>query len=143
MVRLMPNFDKFELEAFKSAGHSKWKVFKWAVALLSGRFKQGKNLLERSDGSMCCVGVLCKISGVARTVSEEGYVYYTHEGHTTAIWIAPHELLGGKLVDPDDNYPEFGRKNDLYDVSFREIGLFLLRSLFPIRKEKDARYEQR
>lgn len=139
MVRLTPNFDKFELEAFKAAGHSKWRVFKWAIALLSGRYKQGKHLLEATDGAMCCVGVLCKISGVPKRIDINGRVRYSG----SPVWVEPHEILGGKYISADDYYPEFDRKNDVDNVKFREIGLFLLRSLFPIRKEKDARYEQR
>lgn len=138
MARLTPNFDKFELAAFKSAGHSKIKVFLWALALLSGRYKQGIGRLENSDGTMCCVGVLCRINGLERTTSHLGYVRY--DGYSA--WVPPHKVLGGKYVEKDDNYPDFSEKNDQGGVTFREIGLFLLRSLFPIKSEKDARYEQ-
>ena len=140
MARLTPNFDKFELAAFKSAGHSKWKVFKWALALLSGRYKQGKGQLELRDGSMCCVGVLCHINNLNRTISlTTGEVKYNGFG----AWIDPSEILGGQHTTDIEDYPDFSRKNDLDGVTFREIGLFLLRSLFPIKTEKDARYEQR
>lgn len=139
MARLTPNFDKFELEAFKEAGHSKWKVFKWAVALLSGRYKQGKRRLEDDEGNMCCLGVLCRVNGATRKKHPEGGFTYNN----SVVWIEPSEILGGNWNTTElDEYPNFAYKNDIYDVTFREIGLFLLRSLFPIRKEKDMRYEQ-
>lgn len=138
MARLTPNFDKFELAAFKSAGHSKIKVFLWALALLSGRYKQGRGRLELKNGSMCCIGVLCRINGLKRTTSYSGAIRY--DGHIA--WVPPHDILGGKYLEEDANYPDFSEKNDRDRVTFREIGLFLLRSLFPIKSEKDARYEQ-
>lgn len=138
MARLTPNFDKFELAAFKSAGHNKFKVFLWALALLSGRYKQGQRSLELPDGSFCCVGVLCKINGLKRTTTFSGYVRYNGR----LYWIDPSEILGGKRLHEVEDYPDFSVKNDRDHATFREIGLFLLRSLFPIRKEKDMRYEQ-
>jgi hypothetical protein len=138
MARLTPNFDKFELAAFKSAGHNKFKVFLWALALLSGRYRQGRNQLELPDGSFCCVGVLCNINKADRTIGTTGLVKY----RGIYSWIDPSEILGGKRPYEVEDYPDFSAKNDRDLVTFREIGLFLLRSLFPIRKEKDMRYEQ-
>jgi hypothetical protein len=34
---------------------------KWANALRSGKFKQGKHKLEDEYGNLCCLGVGCKI----------------------------------------------------------------------------------
>ena len=36
---------------------------KWVAALRSGEYKQAKKQL-RYDGSFCCLGVLCEISGL-------------------------------------------------------------------------------
>jgi hypothetical protein len=36
---------------------------KWVEALRSGKYKQGKHQLV-FDGSYCCLGVLCEISGL-------------------------------------------------------------------------------
>lgn len=139
MARLTPNFDKFELAAFKSAGHSRKKVFLWALALLSGRYKQGKHRLENTDGSMCCVGVLCRITNAERTVTDRGRrILYNGSEH----WVDPSEVLGGKRQYDVEDYPDFSAKNDREGATFREIGLFLLQSLLPIRKETDKRYEQ-
>jgi hypothetical protein len=35
---------------------------KWAKALKSGKYKQGKHMLQEGDNSYCCLGVLCKIA---------------------------------------------------------------------------------
>ena len=37
---------------------------KWLEALRSGKYKQGMKALKNSDGSMCCLGVLCDVHGV-------------------------------------------------------------------------------
>lgn len=34
---------------------------RWITALRSGEYKQARNMLHASDGSMCCLGVLCDI----------------------------------------------------------------------------------
>lgn len=133
---MQPKFDKFELEAFKAAGHSRKKVLLWALALLSGRYKQGTGRLENTDGTMCCVGVLCRINGLERTVSPDtGSIKYDK----WSAWVDPAKMLGGDTYG--DDYPDFSSKNDQYGATFLEIGLFLLRSLFPIRKEMDKRYD--
>lgn len=132
-----PAFDKFELAAFKSAGHNKVKVFLWALALLSGRFRQGKKQLETEDGSMCCLGVLCRINKLERT-HHNGLIKY--DG--SAFWVSPTDILGGEDNLTIDEYPDFSRKNDIEDVSFREIAFFLLRSLFPLFEPKDKRYDR-
>ena len=36
---------------------------KWVAALRSGKYQQGFSSLKRDDGSYCCLGVLCSISG--------------------------------------------------------------------------------
>lgn len=42
---------------------------KWIKALRSGKYKQArKKLLSPKTGGMCCLGVLCHISGVSREV---------------------------------------------------------------------------
>lgn len=38
----------------------------WVAALRSGKFKQGTVYLESVRGEFCCLGVLCKVSGVPR-----------------------------------------------------------------------------
>lgn len=37
------------------------KALKWAAALRSGEFKQGRGRLRTSDGGHCCLGVACEL----------------------------------------------------------------------------------
>lgn len=37
---------------------------KWVTALRSGEIKQAVNTLLSPEGSMCCLGVLCRVSGI-------------------------------------------------------------------------------
>jgi hypothetical protein len=39
---------------------------KWLSALRSGEYKQGRQRLRTHDGAMCCLGVLCEISGIGK-----------------------------------------------------------------------------
>ena len=36
----------------------------WVKALRSGKYRQAKEILRNRSGSMCCLGVLCKIQGI-------------------------------------------------------------------------------
>ena len=36
---------------------------KWINALRSGEYRQGQEFLKSKDGTYCCLGVLCKITG--------------------------------------------------------------------------------
>jgi hypothetical protein len=40
----------------------------WEAALRSGSYRQTTNVLERIDGSCCCLGVGCEIMGYPKTV---------------------------------------------------------------------------
>lgn len=42
----------------------------WTAKLRSGEIKQARGVLQESDGSMCCLGVLCEISGVGEWVDD-------------------------------------------------------------------------
>ena len=39
---------------------------RWIAALRSGEYRQGRRLLRASDGSYCCLGVLCEVAGLRR-----------------------------------------------------------------------------
>lgn len=41
-------------------------AMKWADALESGKYKQGKGVLKTSYGQYCRLGVLCDISGLGK-----------------------------------------------------------------------------
>jgi hypothetical protein len=44
---------------------------KWVTALRSGEFKQGRGALEE-DGTFCCLGVLCRVTGRPTTHKNGG-----------------------------------------------------------------------
>lgn len=47
-------------------------AFKWASALESGRYKQGREQLKDGD-TYCCLGVLCKISRKGKFADNEDF----------------------------------------------------------------------
>lgn len=50
---------------------------KWVAALRSGDYEQGKYSLRNASGQYCCLGVLCEITGVKKTgTDEEGATKY-------------------------------------------------------------------
>ena len=49
---------------------------KWVAALRSGEFVQGTDNLENKDGSMCCLGVLCKVMGSERSINAQDIIMY-------------------------------------------------------------------
>lgn len=129
-----PVFDKFQEAGFIEADHNKWKVARWALALLFGGFRQGQGTLENSDGEFCCLGVLCKISGAKREVSS-GYVKkIIHYDGNSAI-VDPGKYLGGRPNNGDwNNYPDFANANDKRGAKFHEIAFFLLGTLLPWKR---------
>ncbi len=56
----------------------------WVEALRSGEFKQGKGVLQRSDGKFCCLGVLCELAARAGVIESptifDGSYIYASEG---------------------------------------------------------------
>lgn len=42
----------------------------WTAKLRSGEIRQARGILQEADGSMCCLGVLCEISGVGKWVDD-------------------------------------------------------------------------
>lgn len=41
---------------------------KWVAALRSGEYRQGKKMLKTPEGSYCCLGVYCAITGVRESL---------------------------------------------------------------------------
>lgn len=56
----------------------------WKEALLSGKYKQTRNLLKDHDG-FCCLGVLCDISGLGewKSTMTQRYIYVVNAQHET------------------------------------------------------------
>ena len=49
---------------------------RWVEELRSGRHRQGVTRLESSDGSKCCLGVLCNMVGLLKHKSSIGYTLF-------------------------------------------------------------------
>lgn len=49
--------------------NKEWAM-KWVEALRSGKYTQGKGMLETLDGRNCCLGILCRIAGLEPVVME-------------------------------------------------------------------------
>lgn len=91
---------------------------KWAAALRSGRYEQGRGALQK-EGRYCCLGVL---AGVAKRIEDhsKGRVYYNIESDTDGKWTCvgfPAALAG---LD-DAECLRFIRMNDDKNKGFSEI----------------------
>lgn len=52
---------KNENEILQKEEPTKEQIQKWCNALRSGKYKQGKDCLQRAQNTYCCLGVACKI----------------------------------------------------------------------------------
>lgn len=99
----------------------------WVEALRSGKYRQAKGYLHEGDGSMCCLGVACDISGLGKW-SKDGTVfsYVLHEAHDARM--LPQEVgnwlgLRGKMGGFTDEAGTLKLLSDLNDsgVPFEKI----------------------
>ena len=85
---------------------------KWAEALRSGKYKQGKiGLYNQETDGYCCLGVLCEVMAIPHgPVSGSGYLYYKFPDDLTSIELSPNtrQEIGlsfseeGKLISMND-----------------------------------------
>lgn len=106
---------------------------KWIRALKSGKFKQGRSRLETSDGSYCCLGVLCEISG-QKLFRSSGYMQGTtlYDQLDVAEWSGIRKPSGVALEGASLTY-----MNDVGGFSFEDIANAILddpRNYFSERK---------
>lgn len=47
------------------------KTAEWTQALRSGNFKQTKRMLSDGAGGFCCLGVLCEVKGLQKSIVED------------------------------------------------------------------------
>ncbi len=112
-------------------------ALKWAEALESDRFKQGRGALNR-DGKVCCLGVLCELAiqdGVEVSTRVSSYDGSTQYGNQTLVppdsvrvWaglplyaLAKEEDKGCLLLQTPEGKEEAFNLNDLYEWSFGQI----------------------
>lgn len=84
---------------------------RWAAALRSGKYKQGKNALRTGKDTYCCLGVLCDIQGIE----------IPHGAGTLGAFenCAGLKSLVGKLPT-EQRYQDLAMLND-NGVTFRDI----------------------
>lgn len=80
-------------------------AMEWAAALRSGKYKQGRNRLNRG-GSFCCLGVLCDLSklGTWNNAHEPDEGSYYKSGKTTA----ENDVLPKSVMEWADMHSEAG-----------------------------------
>ncbi len=66
---------------------------RWIEALNSGEYKQGKKGLRLANGSYCCLGVLCDISGLGEWDEGTSYWDYTVPGVGASAGMPHHNVL--------------------------------------------------
>lgn len=79
----------------------------WVAELRSGKYVQGKGALQ-SNGSFCCLGVLCSISP-ANAVLRDGYMCYDNQVNYLPQSVIDWAGLDGRnptvRVSDDDVFP--------------------------------------
>jgi hypothetical protein len=74
-------------------------ALKWADALESGQYRQGRRALNRG-GRLCCLGVLCEVLGLPGTADDEadpGCLYYSE--NAMDLPVEARSLSGVKTPD--------------------------------------------
>lgn len=111
----------------------------WINALLSGKFRQAKEVLTNGNGAYCCLGVACKLAGLksrneCMILTDGKTELESYEGTNMPKTLA--KALGLKsndrklLASMNDGEDEY-RKH-----SFKEIAMFLQGKLKPVLKDK-------
>lgn len=78
---------------------------KWVRALRSGKYRQARKILRAEDGSLCCLGVLCKVAKLRIAVDGSG----VYEGAAFVGYRPIYELVGG---DDGSDARELSMRND-------------------------------
>jgi hypothetical protein len=77
----------------------------WIEALRSGKYKQGREYLYRSNGEFCCLGVLCDVLDPTdwrkSEVTDTAFTYRRSSSWAPASVI--DELDQGKLIAMNDD----------------------------------------
>lgn len=99
---------------------------KWAEALESGEFKQGRNSLGKGYGSYCCLGVLCEIAVgdgiIPPPVVIDGEKVYVGENATlpneVKDWAGMHSRDGSRQGNEGN---PLWKLNDRNGANFKDI----------------------
>jgi len=77
---------------------------KWADALKSGKYKQGKNVL-RSGDSFCCLGVLCDIYRTNASGGWNGIRFVAPDGTSSEIELPSAVRVWAGMKSPNPVNP--------------------------------------
>jgi hypothetical protein len=95
----------------------------WVHALRSGNFKQGRGALhDLTNGSYCCLGVLCKIAGVPERINRD------HSGTFDKQSVFLSDRLLAEFDIPGELETKLSNKNDC-GASFAEIAAWIEENL--------------
>jgi hypothetical protein len=106
---------------------------KWVAALRSGKYRQGKHVLNRNNDEFCCLGVLCEIlelpkqkNDIRDTIEYSASLDHDEQWYSTVLPIKVAEKLGlaGMNVGlPQDGYT-LTHYND-HGKTFEEIATLI------------------
>lgn len=140
-------FTPQQRRGFIAAGHHPLRVLWWGLALISGKYRQARGRLERVPSKIsnttgfCCLGVLCAIDPRTKRFEQvfldTKSILYQPPGATRPdeAMVNPGLILGYNDLDKTwggQDYPDFATANDTKRATFRQIGWFLLGTVFPI-----------
>lgn len=128
---------------------------KWIVALRSGKYTQGHGRLRDGVGQMCCLGVLCEISGLGewKNLVGIGPAFESAEDVLTevppidvAAWLFPvtaDSSMSIRKNNPRIRNPETGEEiecadaNDNHEWDFTKIANALESTYLPGKKAEE------
>lgn len=96
---------------------------KWVAALRSGKYRQGKKVLNHYNESFCCLGVLCELAieeNITQKYDDLGITY----GKLADIFYPPLEVCvwaGLFARNPEINGYRLASYNDELNKNFIEI----------------------
>ena len=111
---------------------------KWIARLEDPTTKQGKNMLLKKDGSMCCLGVLCDIvdpNGWTEMPDEDWGLlrkFFVYNKDSNSSYLELPKNLADELNMFQTGYPIEGKKDSIAlinmnddGISFKEIAALL------------------
>lgn len=105
----------------------------WLAALRSGEYPQGRRQLKTTQGSYCCIGVLCDISGMGVWSPEadedcgSSYLMRDHTGTYRAWATAPAPVRDWAVAEHGngEEWEALVKLNDYDRLSFEEIATYI------------------
>lgn len=78
-------------------------AIKWAAALRSDEYPQGKGMLQDDEGNYCCLGVLCKVAEKEGVIVIMDKLFGGLKG--TTLGDQPHVLAWSGIRNNHGTYP--------------------------------------